>query len=63
MKEMVDANADISYVSLQGVKHSYTNPQADEFRSKFNIDSLVYDKQAAERAWKLMQAFFERVFE
>lgn len=63
MKEMFEANADVTYINLKGVKHSYTNPQADEFRQKFNIDSLVYDKQADERAWKSMQAFFERVFQ
>nr|WP_144079242.1 dienelactone hydrolase family protein [Nitrospina sp. Nb-3] len=63
MKEMFEANVDATYINLKGVKHSYTNPQADEFRQKFNIDSLVYDKQADERAWKSMQEFFERVFQ
>ncbi len=62
MQDMVAANADLSYVSLAGVRHSFTNPQADEFRKKFGIDALKYDKQADERSWKTMQAFFKRVF-
>lgn len=62
MKEMFEANADVTYMNLKGVKHSYTNPQADEFRERFGIANLVYDKQADERAWAAMQNFFERVF-
>ncbi len=61
-KQMVEANADLTYISLAGVKHSYTNPQADEFRKKFNIPALQYDKQADERSWKTMHDFFKRIF-
>lgn len=61
-RQMVEANADLTYISLAGVKHSFTNPQADEFREKFNISALQYDKQADERSWKAMQGFFQRVF-
>ncbi len=62
MQEMVTANADVTYLSLAGVRHSFTNPQADAFREKFGIDALKYDKQADERSWKAMQNFFQRVF-
>ncbi len=62
VKEMAEANADLTYISLAGVKHSFTNPQADEFRKKFNIQALQYDKEADERSWKTMQAFFQRIF-
>lgn len=63
MKEMFEANADLTYMNLKGVKHSYTNPKADEFRKKYDLANLVYDKQADERAWAAMQKFFERVFQ
>lgn len=60
--DMATAGADFTYVSMAGVKHSYTNPQADEFREKFDIGALEYNKQADERSWKTMLAFFKRVF-
>jgi len=62
VKEMAAANADFSYMSLKGVRHSYTNPLADEFSKKFSIPAMKYDKQADQRAWKAMQNFFQRVF-
>ena len=61
-KEMAAGNVDFSYLSLGGVKHSFTNKQADEFSKKFNIPNLEYNKQADERSWSEMQRFFKRVF-
>jgi len=61
-KEMVDANVDFTYMSLKGVQHSYTNPQADEFSKKFNLPALKYDQAADQRSWKAMHRFFQRVF-
>ncbi len=63
MKEMMDANVDATYINLSGIKHSYTNKKADEFRSKFGIKNLEYNKEADERTWKRMQEFFDRVFQ
>jgi dienelactone hydrolase len=62
MKEMVEANAEVTYMSLAGVRHSFTNPQADEFQKKFNLPALSYNKEADERSWSAMQSFFKRVF-
>ncbi len=62
VKEMVEANVDFQYMSLKGVRHSYTNPQADEFSKKFDLPALKYDKQADQRSWKSMHRFFQRVF-
>ena len=42
-KEMVAGNVDFTYKSLAGVKHSFTNKQADEFSKKFNIPNLEYN--------------------
>lgn len=62
VKEMVEANVDFKYMSLKGVRHSYTNPQADEFSKKFNLPALKYDKAADQRSWKAMHRFFQGVF-
>ena len=62
VKEMADANADFTYMSLKGIKHSYTNRMADEFSKKFNLPALKYDKQADRRSWAAMENFFQRVF-
>ena len=61
-KDMFKANVDFTYMNLKGVKHSYTNPQADEFAKKFNIAALQYNKKADEQAWAAMLVFFKRVF-
>ena len=61
-EEMSATTKDFKYISLEGVKHSYTNKQADEFRRKFSIDALEYNKEADERAWAAMQDLFKRVF-
>ena len=61
-KDMDDAGADFNYMSLPGVRHSYTNPQADEFSNKFELPALKYDAEADKRAWQSMQEFFGRVF-
>lgn len=61
-KEMVDANVDFRYMSLKGVRHSYTNPQADEFSKKFDLPALKYDPAADQQSWKAMHRFFQRVF-
>jgi dienelactone hydrolase len=60
--QMMAGNVDFTYMNLQGVKHSFTNKQADEFREKFDIGALEYNKKADERSWKAMQNFFQRVF-
>ena len=60
--QMMAGNADFTYMSLAGTKHSFTNKQADEFSKKFNIPSLQYNKQSDERSWAAMQKFFQRVF-
>jgi len=61
-EQMAGATEDFQYVSLDGVKHSYTNKQADEFSKKFNIAALEYNQAADEKAWSAMQDLFERVF-
>ena len=61
-KEMVAGNVDFSYLNLAGIKHSFTNKRADEFRKALNIPNLEYNKQADEQSWSEMQRFFKRIF-
>jgi dienelactone hydrolase len=60
--QMMAGNVDFTYLNLSGVKHSFTNKQADEFRGKFNIGALEYNKRADERSWAAMRDFFQRIF-
>lgn len=62
-QDMFKANVDFTYINLKGVRHSFTNPQADEFSKKFNIGALKYNKMADEQAWAAMLKFFKRVFD
>jgi len=61
-KQMADAGADLTYISLPGVKHSFTNPKAGEFSKKFKIPNLQYNAAADKKSWQTLKAFFERVF-
>ncbi len=61
-QDMFKANVDFTYMNLKGAKHSFTNPQADEFRKKFNIEALEYNRKADKLAWAVMLNFFKRVF-
>lgn len=60
-REMQAAGVDYEFVNLPGAKHSFTNPQADEFGKRFNLP-LAYDPEADKISWEGMQAFFERIF-
>lgn len=60
--EMILAGVDMTYINLKGIKHSYTNPQADEFSKKYNIENLAYNKTADRRTWIALQRFFNRIF-
>lgn len=60
-EEMRAAEVQYQFISYPGVKHSFTNPQADEFGSRFGLP-LDYDAAADADSWAAMQGFFERVF-
>ena len=59
-KEMDAAGADYRFVEFPGVKHSFTNPDADEFGRQFNLP-LQYNAAADKASWQEMQDFFETV--
>lgn len=59
--EMESAGVDYKLVNYPGVKHSFTNPQANEFAQKFNLP-LAYDKQADEDSWQQTEQFLKSAF-
>jgi len=59
--EMTKAGADFRYVGYAGVKHSFTNPDADSYAKKFNLP-LAYDKKADEDSWAQTLKFLREIF-
>ncbi len=61
-KEMDAAGASYRYVGYPGVKHSFTNPDADAYARKFDLP-LAYDRKADEDSWSQSVKFFRDIFE
>jgi dienelactone hydrolase len=59
--EMDAAGADYTFINYPGVKHSFTNPDADVYGEKFGLP-LAYDAEADAASWAEMQAFFQSLF-
>lgn len=59
--EMEKAGVEYQVVGYPGVKHSFTNPHADEAAKQFNMP-LAYDAKADQDSWQHMQAFFDEIF-
>ncbi|MDR6917574.1 dienelactone hydrolase [Pseudomonas sp. 3296] len=61
--EMDKAGADYTFVSLEGAKHGFSNPDADRLsHGDHGGPDIGYNKAADERSWADMQAFFKRIF-
>lgn len=60
-QEMQHAGADLVFVNYPGVKHSFTNPEADDFGKQFNMP-LAYNAEADKDSWQRMQVFLKQVF-
>lgn len=60
-QEMESAGADFRMVTYPGVKHSFTNPDADELGRKFNLP-LAYDAAADQNSWQQTTGFLREVF-
>lgn len=59
--EMDKAGAHYQVVSYPGVKHSFTNPQADEYGKKFNLP-LAYNAEADKSSWADLEKFLADAF-
>lgn len=60
-REMENARADFRVVTYPGVKHSFTNPDADELGRRFNLP-LAYDAAADRDSWQQATEFLREVF-
>jgi dienelactone hydrolase len=60
-QEMQSAGADLEFVNYPGVKHSFTNPSADDLGKRFKMP-LAYNAEADKNSWQRMQVFLEQVF-
>ncbi|MFW5444538.1 MAG: dienelactone hydrolase family protein [Methylococcaceae bacterium] len=60
-QEMQSAGANLEFINYPGVKHSFTNPEADGFGKQFNMP-LVYDANADKDSWQRLQVFLKQVF-
>jgi dienelactone hydrolase len=61
--EMDKAGADYQFVSLDGAKHGFSNPDADRLsHGEHGGPDIGYNKAADESSWADMQAFFRKVF-
>ena len=59
--EMTRAGASFRYVGYPGVRHSFTNPEADALAAKFKLP-LAYDKEADRDSWAQTEQFFKEIF-
>ncbi len=60
-KEMTTAGVHYQFISYEGAKHSFTNPDADTYAEKFDM-SIAYNESADKQSWADMRAFFEENF-
>jgi dienelactone hydrolase len=60
-KEMADAGADYRFIDYPGAKHSFTNPEADEYARKFGMP-VAYNAEADRLSWEELKKFLADVF-
>lgn len=60
-QEMEQAGANYRVVTYPGVKHSFTNPDADELGRKFSLP-LAYNADADKDSWQQTTEFLRKVF-
>lgn len=60
-QEMDNAGAHYSVVSYPGVKHSFTNPAADDYAKRFDMP-VGYDAHADQDSWAKTGQFLKDIF-
>lgn len=60
-QEMEAAGANFRVITYPGVKHSFTNPDADELGKKFGLP-LAYNAAADKDSWQQTTVFLREVF-
>ncbi len=61
-KEMDDAQVNYKFITYEGAKHSFTNPDADEYAKEFNLD-IGYNAEADAKSWQELQTFLKEIFQ
>ena len=59
--EMENAKADYKLVAYPGVKHTFTNREADSYAAQFGLP-LKYDAHADDDSWTQALGFLTTVF-
>ena len=60
-REMDRAGADYRFVTLEGARHGFTNPAADESERRWQL-GIGYHPGADRRAWRELEGFLREVF-
>ncbi|WP_135076315.1 dienelactone hydrolase family protein [Terasakiella sp. SH-1] len=60
-QEMKGAGVDYDFVNYAGAVHSFTNPEADKFATKFKMP-VGYNAQADADSWMRTRAFLQDLF-
>lgn len=60
-KALNDAKADYVFKVYPGAKHSFTNPDADQYAKDFNMP-VGYNAAADQASWSDMKEFFKKLF-
>jgi dienelactone hydrolase len=60
-KEMADVKADMTFIAYPGARHSFTNPDADEYAKKFGMP-IAYNAEADRLSWEELRGFLASVF-
>jgi dienelactone hydrolase len=60
-KEMSDAGVDLRFMTYEGAKHSFTNPDADSVAEKFGLP-LGYSEAADKKSWQDLDRFLKDIF-
>jgi dienelactone hydrolase len=61
VREMQNAEVDLTLVSFPGVTHSFTNPGADKVAEQFGMP-IAYNETAAARSWNGTMQFYSEIF-
>lgn len=60
-QEMTSAGVDYRFVNYPGVRHGFTNPDADRLGKANNLE-VAYDAETDKQSWEAMQQLFKDVF-
>jgi dienelactone hydrolase len=61
-KEMEEAGVEYQFISYEGAKHSFTNPQADALGRQFDMPGVAYNAAADQKSWEDMRIFLKDIF-